>query len=838
MSDPSSPGNGGGQPLQPVSLNTPRDSHLFSPNQQERMMMKLGESAPARDSSVHERVHQYNAMEQQKRALERKAADAVMQRAALQRAILGREEAEAEMRRYQDEANGLKRQLKESKERETEVTKRFKELKENYDRFKEMHQHAEDNWKQQGRRAHKERCKEQSALVGAQSALAKAQEELKNSLAAQNAAEEQLCAERDRADVREQEAFDAQSNMIALQEKLDRALGRAKMLEQELETIRVLSREERKVTRAASESEQENSDKPRKRARRSSISEFASGDPEIETMTMLWEWEKQRANRALEQVDFLQAECELKMCAASKDLRRMSVQRSSTRKRNSMLISDAGDTMILSESRRTSESESRPPSSEGKPGYSRRTKTELYRKAKKEKEKASRRSTIFLPEEGIFRTVSEAEAEAMLAARSIASSGVTVTDSTSGQPITPTDSDPLYRRSPSVEPPDFAVGNNKERTSLLSLLNAPHRQEPTPVFNIPTTPGPVAEEQHAHHQEEEQADEAEEAATLLATTSHYPAEHLITIPEPTSSLSGPLTDPLPSTRTSVQQPARPHTTTAHYPTTTTTKVPLRSEPTADDPPTLAQRLLKAQRTPSRQTGRIGEEATEGDLEQQGEAVDPDRPSFDASNPAMTPTMTREEALAQIRERRGRARSVGRVGSGGSATAAPTSSTTTNTTTAEAKSSVAEVKRTGSTRDRTNASDVRRTGSSAEIRRAESRAAGGELRRTESRTAGRETTHRRTESRATGELRRTESRTAGHTTAGAGGGENVRRKVSAGTSQGSAAAEGVRRKVSSGELRGRDRDVRREVSAPSATGHTAATAARAAAGVGGGRRIRS
>ncbi|KAK4141989.1 uncharacterized protein C8A04DRAFT_13583 [Dichotomopilus funicola] len=799
MSDPSSPGNGGGQPLQPVSLNTPRDSHLFSPNQQERMMMKLGESAPARDSSVHERVHQYNAMEQQKRALERKAADAAMQRAALQRAILGREEAEAEMRRYQDEANGLKGQLKESKERETEVTKRFKELKvrflhqqqENYDRFKEMHLHAEDNWKQQGRRAHKERCKEQSALVGAQSALAKAQEELKNSLAAQNAAEEQLCAERDRADVREQEAFDAQSNMIALQEKLDRALGRAKMLEQELETIRVLSREERKVTRAASESEQENSDKPRKRARRSSVSEFASGDPEIETMTMLWEWEKQRANRALEQVDFLQAECELKMCAASKDLRRMSVQRSSTRKRNSMLISDAGDTMILSESRPTSASESRPASSEGKPGYSRRTKTELYRKAKKEKEKASRRSTIFLPEEGIFRTVSEAEAEAMLAARSIASSGVTVTDSSSGQPITPTDSDPLYRRSPSVEPPDFAVGNNKERTSLLSLLNAPHRQEPTPVFNIPTTPGPVAEEQHAHHQQDEQADEAEEkASTLLATTSHYPAEHLITIPEPTSSLSGPLTDPLPSTRTSVQQPARPHTTTAHYPTTTTTtKVPLRSEPTADDPPTLAQRLLKAQRTPSRQTGRIGEEATEGDLEQQGEAVDPDRPSFDASNPAMTPTMTREEALAQIRERRGRTRSVGRVGSGGS--------------------------------------------SSAEIRRAESRAA-GDLRRTESRTAGRET-HRRTESRATGELRRTESRTAGHT---AGGGENVRRKVSAGTSQGSAAAEGVRRKVSSGELRGRDRDVRREVSAPSATGHTAATAARAAAGVGGGRRIRS
>ena len=32
------------------------------------------------------------------------------------------------------------------------------------------------------------------------------------------------------------------------------------------------------------------------------------------------------------------------------------------------------------------------------------------------------------------------------------------------------------------------------------------------------------------------------------------------------------------------------------------------------------------------------------------------PSFDVNNPALTPTMTREQALAQIKERRGRARS--------------------------------------------------------------------------------------------------------------------------------------------------------------------------------------
>lgn len=77
---------------------------------------------------------------------------------------------------------------------------------------------------------------------------------------------------------------------------------------------------------------------------------------------------------------------------------------------------------------------------------------------------------------------------------------------------------------------------------------------------------------------------------------------------------------------------RPHTAAACYATkTTTTKVPLREENTD---PSLAQRIMATQRTPAKNSA----------------------PSFDVTNPALTPTMTREQALAQIRERRGRARS--------------------------------------------------------------------------------------------------------------------------------------------------------------------------------------
>lgn len=506
-------------------------------------------------------------------------------------------------------------------------------------------------WEKEIRRARKETFKAQSALV-------KVQEELKSSRTAQKAAEEQLQSERERCKALEQEALDARQNAASLQEQLSQALERVKALEQELDELKALAKKQEETRRIESEGNMppspsrtdagENADEsvvPRKRPRSPSLAGSSADEADVEALTLRWQWEKQRADRALEQIQFLEAECQLKICAAGKLLRRDSGSRRSSprRKRGSHLkCTDAGDSMILSESGRASPEPSQPPA--------KRSKTDLLRE-----DKESRRSTIFLPAEGIFRTVSQAEAEAMGAKASSSSSAqVSSAEMASSMPITPTDNDPMFRRTPSVDPPDFAL-LSKDRTSLLSLLNAPHRQDAAPPFNIPTTTMPESE---IHRQDRD-------AFPTTRPSSIPPPEHSYY----SSSLSGPLSDPLPSARSSAASaPPRPHSTASYYyprTTTTTTKVPLRDEPREGDGPTLAQRLMRMQRTPSRAGG-----GGLADADAPLPLIDPDKmPSFDASNPALTPTMTREQALAQIRERRGRARSVGR-GQQGQAQAAP------------------------------------------------------------------------------------------------------------------------------------------------------------------------
>lgn len=73
-----------------------------------------------RESSVHEKISQFNTLAMQSKQLERKTADA-----ALKRAMLGREEAESEMRRYRDETRALRKQIEEGRERERRVGERL-----------------------------------------------------------------------------------------------------------------------------------------------------------------------------------------------------------------------------------------------------------------------------------------------------------------------------------------------------------------------------------------------------------------------------------------------------------------------------------------------------------------------------------------------------------------------------------------------------------------------------------------------------------------------------------------------------------------------------------------
>lgn len=73
-----------------------------------------------RDSSVHDKINQFNSIAMQSKTLERKTADA-----ALKRAMLGREEAESDVRRYKEENKVMRVQLEKSKEREQRVSERL-----------------------------------------------------------------------------------------------------------------------------------------------------------------------------------------------------------------------------------------------------------------------------------------------------------------------------------------------------------------------------------------------------------------------------------------------------------------------------------------------------------------------------------------------------------------------------------------------------------------------------------------------------------------------------------------------------------------------------------------
>jgi len=199
-------------------------------------------------------------------------------------------------------------------------------VQENYGRAKETHAHTQALWEKEIRRARKETFKAQSALV-------KLQEELKSCRVAQKSAEEELEREKERSKAREQEAFTARYSLVGLQEQLDQALERVKLLEQERDAFKTLAKNEEDVARIAAEGklplpveteeEEEPMPKPASQNRAFSltvanITSSAATEMEIEELTRLWQWEKHRADRAMEHVEFLETECRLKCCSAAK----------------------------------------------------------------------------------------------------------------------------------------------------------------------------------------------------------------------------------------------------------------------------------------------------------------------------------------------------------------------------------------------------------------------------------------------------------------------------------------------------------------------------------------
>ncbi|EFY90394.1 hypothetical protein MAC_03640 [Metarhizium acridum CQMa 102] len=622
------PGSPAGGPLQAVTPDrvNRRDS-IFSSLRGE-----------GRDSSVHEKIHQFNnlSIAVQSKQMERKTADA-----ALKRAMVGREEAEAEMKRMREELILLRKDIEEGKERERKVGERLEAVMDNYGRAKETHAHTQALWEKEIRRARKENFKSQSAIV-------KLQEELKSARSSVKSVEESLQREKERSKVREQEAFTARYQIVGVQEQLDKALERIKVVEQERDAFKTAAKNE-EVARIAAEGRlplppsQDLTDEfssPKKKmipAKRQSgraaprvslstmeIMSSAASEMEIEELNTQLLWERQRAERAQEMIEFLQAECQMRCCPCSKtktNNARMSVEAPQKRRRVSVEQEEEQQPVAVKEESHSPHSQRAP--SRNSHGSSHRgslrnsLRLEEYRQEPQpeparepeqeplvepevepeqqriKSRKEPRRSTIFCPKEGIFRTVSEQEAAAIEAQEksAVAVEPAIQEKAHADEPLPSTEVDHsprMYARTPSVDPPAFAL-LAQERNSLDFLLDAPHDDaQSTPLPPMPSIPA-VADEEPVK----------EEAAGPVEQ-SYSPAGS----PEP-----------------------RPHTSTASF--TVTTTIPLREE-TARSSSSFNERL----RTPSHSSNA----------------------SFDSNDPAMTPTMTREQALAKIRERRGRARS--------------------------------------------------------------------------------------------------------------------------------------------------------------------------------------
>ena len=355
------------------------------------------------------------------------------------------------------------------------------------------------------------------------------------------------------------------------------------------------------------------------------IKSSAASEAEIDELTRLWQWEKQRADRAADQVEYLEAECRLRACSCMKKRPRSSMVgmlSPKRQKRELAPLADPSDRMILSEKATIP-----PPHEVNAHAVPQPAKKSNKSQAKGREE---RRATIFLPDLGTFRTVSMEEAEALERGKKEQEEGEGGQEKDeSGDspmkdapaPIAVKEVPERYSRTPSVEPPSFAL-MEPERASLISLLNAPHQQAQSlsaSVPPIPITPGPIAAQ-------------AEQIApsTYAQPDAHRPPRR---IPLGRQDPNIELSQEKPSLKSSFN--SRPHTATSFY--TMTTTVPLREETSE---PSMAKKLLALQKTPTRSQT----------------APELDMPTWDVNNPALTPTMTREQALAKIRERRGRAKS--------------------------------------------------------------------------------------------------------------------------------------------------------------------------------------
>lgn len=454
----------------------------------------------------------------------------------------------------------------------------------------------------------------------AQSTISQLHEEVKAAQSMTKLMEESLQTEREKSRTREQETFEAKYQASNLQDQLEQAFARLKLVEQERDAYKVAAKNEEvarlaaegRIPLPAEEADDEFASPPRKRRIASTIRcrdprvslstmeivSSAASELEIEQLTEQLQWERQRADRAQEMIEFMQAECQMHCCPCSKSKRRTSMMQQLPR-------ATPEKTRLSVEA---SIEEEKDVSTQPLPSPAQQQQELKLGKVRK----GARRSTVFYPKEGVFRTVSEQEAielEAQRKAEIVIEAHEEVEPEPSPLKEKTEAHQRTFARTPSTEPSAYDLSHG--RSSLMSLINAPRIDalaDSLPNFDsIPTVrDNETAQERLMRYQEEE------EGGLKLA-----PAPE----PQP-EQFSLPRKRPAPDSRS---------TSKSTYSVTTTT-VPVRDERSSS-----SLSFTRGMRTASNSSSA----------------------SFDTSDPAMIPTMTREEALAKIRERRGRARSTTR-----------------------------------------------------------------------------------------------------------------------------------------------------------------------------------
>ncbi|OQE17618.1 hypothetical protein PENSTE_c020G01657 [Penicillium steckii] len=212
-------------PTRPV-LSPTKALHPVSPERMNQQTIPASPSLPTDLLSLHHKNTKGVSEVQAKVAflnnLSRQASpnpqsQSAAQNAALQRAMLGREEAESALELVQEE-------LSEAQSRERRISERLESLLEELHGTKERQAHERTIFEKEIRKARKEAFRAGSNLV-------KLQEELKHAKSEAKALKDEVAAEREAKDTAKQEAFERAYALAGLTEELEVLKGKLRSME-------------------------------------------------------------------------------------------------------------------------------------------------------------------------------------------------------------------------------------------------------------------------------------------------------------------------------------------------------------------------------------------------------------------------------------------------------------------------------------------------------------------------------------------------------------------------------------------------------------------------------